>query len=513
PELFWVITADVALAKGQVAEEKYLKINGVSKAPLPYVFPYEGLDNRGSRPVIIGAGPAGMMCAYHLAKAGLKPLLIERGKSVRERSKDVNTFWEKGVLLPESNVQFGEGGAGCFSDGKLNTLIKDKGGRCRSILGLYVDMGAPEDILYDHKPHIGSDKLAVMTENLRNETIRLGGEVMFETLMTRVETEGIAEDDHAKPETGEKSKLRIKGIWVREASSPDEKERFIETERLVLATGHSARDTFRMLDKTGIEMEAKAFAVGYRVVHPQSLIDKSQYGFQSPADLKKLGPSPYKLSASADDKRGVYTFCMCPGGYVVNASSNPGMLAINGMSYSGRGSGFANSAVIVTVTPDDFPGKDEDPLSGVAFQEEIERKAFELAGGVIPIQYYGDFTADLPSGEYEKDTRGELPLKGRWSFADVKSILPKELNRAFVQGMEQFGKKIEGFDSPDTLVCGVESRTSSPVRIKRDESGQSRIRGIYPCGEGAGYAGGIMSAALDGLLMAEKIAGCYDREE
>ena len=489
PDIFYSYVLDVTVKQ----EEKVLKRAKTKQAsivkPITYTFPQGGFFPAGSnRPVIIGTGPAGLFCGYYLAKAGLRPILLERGKDVDSRTKDVEQFWQDGVLLPGSNVQFGEGGAGTFSDGKLNTLVKDKDGRGHAVLETFVRFGAPKSILYDAKPHIGTDVLRRVVKGMRQEIEAMGGEVLFRSQVTDFKLE----------------KGRITGVVI------NEKE-MLPCSQVVLAIGHSARDTFAMLYEHGADMEAKAFAVGLRVEHPQSMINLSQYGIE---DAGFLGAAPYKVTAQTSVGRGIYSFCMCPGGYVVNASSEPGKLAVNGMSYSGRDGRNANSAIIVAVTPKDF-GSDH-PLAGVAFQRRLEEKAYELGNGRIPVQRYGDFkdkvlgslgqqtdTEDF-SEEYT-DTTLTPQNKGAWIYADVSQILPAECNQAFVEGMTHFGKLIPGFDRRDTLLSGVESRTSSPLRIRRDETLESNIKGLYPCGEGAGYAGGITSAAMDGLKVAEKL--------
>ncbi|MBQ8598441.1 MAG: FAD-dependent oxidoreductase [Lachnospiraceae bacterium] len=464
------------------------------------------------RPVIIGMGPAGLFCGYMLAKAGFRPILLERGKAVEERICDVEHFWATGSLNPESNVQFGEGGAGTFSDGKLNTLVKDKYGRNKKVLSIFVEAGAPEEILYDHKPHIGTDVLSKVVKNMREEIIRLGGEVRFQTKVTGVlSREG-----------------RLSGLLL------DDGE-VLETGYAVLAIGHSARDTFYMLHEAEIPMEAKPFAIGMRVEHPQRLINLSQYGME---EHEILGNAPYKVTAQSEEGRGVYSFCMCPGGYVVNASSEEGRLAVNGMSYSGRDGKNANSAIIVSVTPEDFVKEAgeayrEHPLAGVAFQRKLEEKAYALGNGKILVETFGEYKKAVRKEcrEALKDSMQEVSrdniddvatgkgacealwddfspsVKGGWEYGPVHEILPESLSKAFVEGMEQFGRTIKGFADCRVLVEGLESRTSSPVRILRDDSLQiPTLKGMYPCGEGAGYAGGITSAAMDGIKVAEAIA-------
>lgn len=455
------------------------------------------------RIVIIGAGPAGLFCGYMLALKGLKPLIIERGADVDKRTEAVEHFWKTGELNTSTNVQFGEGGAGTFSDGKLNTMVKDKDGRGREALKIFVKHGAQEEILYDAKPHIGTDVLRNVVKNIREDIKKLGGEVLFETKVT-----DIIIDDCGK----------IQGLTAETDKAGVLEKKEIQCSRVVLAIGHSARDTFYMLKDRKVSMEKKPFAVGFRVEHPQSIINKSQYGIEDP---KTLPPAPYKLTTTTDNGRGVYSFCMCPGGYVVNASSEEGRLAVNGMSYSKRDGTNANSAIIVTVDPRDFGG--DDILSGVEFQRRLEEKAYEIGQGKIPVEYYGDFkgafndisnlvrnSGKSSESEHIEDKESSWKIdpcmRGDYTFANVHEILPDELNNCFIQGMEKFGKIIKGYNSDNTLVSGVESRTSSPVRITRDENCQSvNIKGLYPCGEGAGYAGGIMSAAMDGMKVAEYI--------
>ena len=494
PELFYSYTLDVDVKN----EEKVLhRFRGKEQMVCrtqrtSYHFPKPGGRVQESPTVIVGMGPAGLFCAYFLALHGYRPILLERGKAVEERCRDVEAFWETGKLNPNSNVQFGEGGAGAFSDGKLNTLVKDKDGRNAAVLETLVKFGADERILYDARPHVGTDVLLHVVKRMREEIIRLGGRVRFESQVTDICIE----------------QGRVTGILIGGGEN-------ISCRQLVLAPGHSARDTFSMLYDRQVPMEAKAFAVGLRVEHPQSMINDSQYGTAEPGTL---GAAPYKVTARAKNGRGVYSFCMCPGGYVVNASSEEGRTAVNGMSYSVRGGKNANSAIIVTVTPQDFGSSH--PLAGIAFQRRLEERAYALGEGSIPVQRYGDFKARVEQdGDDEEraeqsrrqtESREIVPrCRGTWRWADVSRILPRECNEAIVDGMEAFARQIEGFNRPDACMSGVESRTSSPVRIIRDDGLQSRIRGLYPCGEGAGYAGGIVSAAMDGIRVAETIAGAY----
>lgn len=472
-------------ADGEEKITKKIKNKDVSLGSLvKYCFPKTGEELLLHSPVIIGAGPAGLFCAYMLAKAGFRPILLERGETVEERQKKVDRFWATGELDPQSNVQFGEGGAGTFSDGKLNTLVKDNHGRSRFVLKTFVEFGAKDDILYESKPHIGTDILVNVVRNMRNEIMELGGDIRFNSQVTdlRIENENIS------------------AIQVNH-------EQWMETETIVLAIGHSARDTFRMLLDRNVPMRSKAFAVGVRMEHPQALINENQYGKNYP---NSLPAASYKLTRKVTDERGVYSFCMCPGGYVVNASSEEGMTAVNGMSYHARAGENANSAMIISVRPEDFGS--EEPLAGVEFQRKLEMAAYREGQGKIPVQLFGDFCKNEVSkalGEIRPNTKGE------WSFGNVRSIFPENLSAGLEEGIKGCEKLIPGFAREDALLLGVESRTSSPVRIERDsDTLQSEIRGLYPCGEGAGYAGGIMSAAMDGIKVAEAIAlkykPCYD---
>ena len=477
PTLFYSYIVDVSVKNEAEILKRCKQKNVSSVTPQEYVFPQVNSPSDNPRPVIVGLGPAGLFCGYYLAKNGYKPIILERGKRVEQRLQDVEEFWNTGVLNTTSNVQFGEGGAGTFSDGKLNTLVKDKYGRNKEVLKVFVENGAPDKILYVQKPHIGTDILMDVVRNMRNKMLKWGAEIHYETKMTEI-----------LQNNGE-----IAGVKT-------EKGDIFLTNAVVLAIGHSARDTFYMCHNANISMEAKSFAVGFRVEHPQELINIQQYGEQYP---NCLPTAAYKVTAKSDNGRGVYSFCMCPGGYVVNASSEEGLLAINGMSYSKRDGNNANSAIIISVTPEDFSG--QGPLSGVEFQRQIEKKAYEAGNGKIPVQYYKDF-------KNKSEHKGQIPdnftpaIKGLYTFGNVNEILPPDLNQSFIQGMEHFHKIIPGFADDLSLISGIESRTSSPLRIHRDEYGQSpSLRGLYPCGEGAGYAGGITSAAMDGLYVAERI--------
>ncbi len=520
PELFYIYSVYVSVKDEKAVwkqlshpkRKKELSRYAVEAAsPVVYTFPKSGTKALKAPVVIAGMGPAGLFCGYFLARNGYAPILLERGMNVEARKEDVERFWKGEGLNTASNVQFGEGGAGTFSDGKLNTLVKDKEGRNRAVLETFVKFGASPSIVYEAKPHIGTDVLCTIVKNMREEIIRLGGIVRFESQVTDILIEQEKEADKSEGRTHGNS---VKGVVVNGQET-------ILCSCLVLAIGHSARDTFSMLYDKKIPMEAKSFAVGLRVEHSQKLINQNQYGAEQ---VEELGAAAYKLTAKTSSGRGVYSFCMCPGGYVVNASSEEGRLAVNGMSYSARDSANANSAIIVSVTQEDFGSSH--PLAGIAFQRELEERAFLAGQGRIPVQRYGDFKMRVAHME-KQDTEegmgvgaedpmqedlcpGLMPLcRGEYSFADISGILPPECSQSFVEGMEEFGKQIKGFNSPNVLLLGVESRTSSPVRIHRDESLQSEMRGLYPCGEGAGYAGGITSAAMDGLRVAEAVAGEY----
>lgn len=492
PEIYYVYTVDVKA----VSKEKEKKIYKSCKnknvsfvEPKSYHFPDGGTEVLRHRPVVVGSGPCGLFCAYFLAKHGYRPILLERGKKIEDRKKDVETFWREGTLNPESNVQFGEGGAGTFSDGKLNTLVKDNLGRGKEIFRIFVSHGAPKEILYSYKPHIGTDILEKVISNMRKSIAEMGGDIRFQHKMTDILYEKTADGE------------QLKGIRVEDLEG--KKEYVIETDVAVLALGHSARDTFSMLKERGVPMEAKAFAVGVRVEHRQSLINQSQYGIE---EDDRLGAAPYKLTATLENKKGVYSFCMCPGGYVVNASSEDGYLAVNGMSFHARDGENANSAIVVTISPDEYQKQEGDPLAGVWFQRELERRAYLAGNGKIPVQTFGDFK----KGEKSTSFGSVHPnMKGDYAFANVRGIFPENISESIEQGMEIFGTKIHGFSNEDTLLSAVESRTSSPVRITRNKDMECQVCGIYPCGEGAGYAGGITSAAMDGIKAAEKIAQKY----
>ena len=444
-----------------------------------YQEPAHGELQLSGRPVVIGAGPAGLFAALLLAEHGYRPVLLERGQDVDTRTADVEQFWQTGVLNPQSNVQFGEGGAGTFSDGKLNSVIKDI--RCRKVLETFVRFGAPEEILYQAKPHIGTDRLKHVVKAMRQAIIAAGGTVRFGAQVTDLQMQD----------------GKLTGVQINDGE-------WMETGAAVLAIGHSARDTFASLHQQQIPMEPKAFAIGLRVEHLQKNMNRAQYGMEQPYD--SLGAADYKLTYQAANGRAVYSFCMCPGGRVVAAASEDGMVAVNGMSDFARDGENANSALVVNVTPEDFPGNDV--LAGVAFQRNWERRAYELSGSYkAPVQLVGDFLADRCSTAFGSVTPSYRPDT---VFCELKHCLPDFVTEALKEALPAFGRKIKGFDDGDAVLSGVETRTSSPVRILRNEQYQSpAVAGLYPCGEGAGYAGGIMSAAVDGLRIAEQIIMKY----
>ena len=430
-------------------------------------------------PVVVGSGPCGLFSALILAQLGFNPVLIERGKDVSSRVKDVQNFWHKGQLDPESNVQFGEGGAGTFSDGKLTTQIKDKHNRSKKVLEEFVKAGAPKEILYQAKPHIGTDNLVKIVKELRNTIISLGGQVRFETKLTDIEIKD----------------SKVAGAIVNDSET-------IETDTIVLALGHSARDTFEMLHKLNIPIEAKPFSIGVRIEHPQSLVDKAQYG--KFASHRLLSPAEYKMVHHCENGRSAYTFCMCPGGEVIASSSEPGGIVTNGMSCYSRNKVNANSALLVGVTPQDFGSTN--PLAGIEFQRKWERKAFETGGNnyFAPVQLVGDFSSGRASSSLGETcpsyTPGVTPC-------DLAQCLPGFVVETLRLAIPQMDKKLKGFAMNDAVMTAVESRSSSPIRILRDKTLQSPlIKGLYPAGEGAGYAGGIISTAVEGIKIAEAIS-------
>ena len=436
------------------------------------------------RPVVIGIGPCGLLAALLLAQMGLRPIILERGKVVRERTVDTFGFWRQRKLNPESNVQFGEGGAGTFSDGKLYSQIKDPKHYGRKVLTEFVKAGAPEEIIYVSKPHIGTFRLVKMVESMRENIEALGGEYRFDSKVTDLEIEDTINGRQVRAvvlESGEK----------------------IVTDHVVLAIGHSARDTFQMLYDRGVYIEAKPFSIGFRVEHPQSLIDTCRFGPNAGHPI--LGAADYKLVHHATNGRAVYSFCMCPGGTVVAAASEPGRLVTNGMSQYSRNERNANSAIVVSISPEvDYPGH---PLAGIEFQRRLEEKAFELGGGTYdaPGQLMGDFVAGRASTEFGSVTPSYKPAV---HLTDLAQILPEYAVSALREAFPAFDKQLKGYFRHDAVLTGLETRTSSPIRIKRrDDTLQSlNTFGLFPAGEGAGYAGGILSAGVDGIKIAEAVA-------
>lgn len=489
PQVMYIYSVEVYKVVRSGREEKLENVlkksgckNAVMSKKVIYKFPVAATEtvDEDKRPVVIGFGPAGIFCALELAKAGLRPVVYERGQDVDTRTKKVARFWKMCELDTECNVQFGEGGAGTFSDGKLNTQISDTFGRIRYVLQSFVEFGASEEILYANKPHIGTDVLAVVIKNIRKHIIELGGEVNFGSCLKKIEVKD----------------GKVCGVVIVDKDG----EHTRRCSKVCLAIGHSSRDTFEYLNNENIAMEPKPFAVGVRIEHPQEMINYNAYAdaaYELPAADYKV---TYKTK-NTDKERGVYSFCMCPGGYVVNASSENGRTCVNGMSYSGRDSRNANSAIIVTVGPDDFG---YGVLDGIKFQRQLEANAYAEGNGKVPVQLFGDFEENIQTAEL-----GEVEpcIKGEYTLANLRNVLPSYVADSIVEGVHGFSRFIHDFDRKDAVLSGVESRTSSPVRITRnDELMSTSVCGLYPCGEGAGYAGGITSAAVDGVKVAEHMA-------
>lgn len=465
-DIRFVYTVDFDVEQSQGVRKTKLKPDpkkNLSIAPdMSYKAPEHGVRELKHRPVIAGFGPCGIFCALILAQQGYRPIVLERGKCVSERAEDVQNFWNGSALNTESNVQFGEGGAGTFSDGKLTTRIKDP--RIHKVLSEFVSAGAPEEILYKNKPHIGTDLLRDVVANIREEIIRLGGEIRFSSKLVGIDAP-----------SGKIKAIKAEDVLTGESYT-------LETENLVLAIGHSARDTFRYAHELGIQMSAKPFSIGVRIEHPQKMVDESQYG-----KTKGLPPAEYKLSHRCENGRGVYTFCMCPGGEVIMSSSQEGGVVTNGMSNHKRDSGTANSGLLVDVRVSDFDG--DDALAGVEFQEKYERLAYKNGGGRYA----------FPKTCWSKFRDGDKDAKA------VIDSLPSFAVESIREAMPYLGRKLKGFDDDNAVMKAVETRSSSPVRFFRDDNLQGSIKGLYPAGEGAGYAGGITSAACDGIKVAEKI--------
>jgi len=478
PEIRVIYTVDAAVDGN---ENRILRQSGCKRAAIvqpSYYKPPKAPAGTETRPVVIGFGPAGMFAALVLAMAGLRPIVLERGRDAQSRHADVQRFFETGQLDEKSNVQFGEGGAGTFSDGKLNTGVNNP--RIGWVLEQFVKAGAAEEILFDAKPHVGTDVLLAVVQNLRQRIISLGGEVRFESQVTGIQTED----------------GKLTGLEINSTQK-------LHCEQVVLAIGHSARDTFEMLHTMDIPMESKPFAMGVRIEHKQTAINEAQYGKNDPV----LPPADYKLVKHLD-RETVYTFCMCPGGYVVAAASEEGRVVTNGMSYAARGGENANAALLVTVNPADLPG--EGPLAGMHWQRQIEEAAFAAGGGdyKAPAQKVGDFLAGVPStgpGRIQPTYRPGV------TWCDLHTVLPKKITGALKEALPQLEGNLKGFADADAVLTAPETRSSSPVRILRDETRQSRLLGLYPTGEGAGYAGGIMSAALDGIQTAEALIEALTR--
>jgi len=487
--ILYVYSLDVEVKNEAKILARFRKDAHIKPAPdTGYKFVAQNTSPDKPRPVVVGFGPAGIFAALILAQSGFRPIVLERGKAVRERTKDTWGLWRKNKLNPESNVQFGEGGAGTFSDGKLYSQIKDPKHYGRKVIQEFVKAGAPEEIMYVSHPHIGTFRLVGMVEEMRNTIIALGGEIRFESRVDDIELT-----------KGEDGQNQVQAVVLKTGER-------IATNHLVLAVGHSARDTFEMIYQRGIYVEAKPFSIGFRIEHPQSLIDRARYGKSYSEDLlTKLGAADYKLVHHAKNGRSVYSFCMCPGGTVVAAASEPNRVVTNGMSQYSRNERNANAGIVVGITPEvDYPGH---PLAGMELQRKLEGQAFVLGGSNYnaPGQLIGDFLANRPSTSLGEVTPSYTPGV---HLTNLDTVLPEFAITAMREAIPEFAKQVKGFDLADGVLTGVETRTSSPIRIKRDDDSLQSIntKGLYPCGEGAGYAGGILSAGVDGIKVAEAVA-------
>ena len=504
PDIKFIYTVDFEVDDEQALLAKAEKMKGVNLVQAPdisyTVTKTACAADENDRPVIVGFGPCGMFAALILAEAGARPVVLERGRRVDERTRDVEHFWKTGELDTSSNVQFGEGGAGTFSDGKLTTGIKDM--RIGKVNSEFIEAGADASIAYEQMPHIGTDVLREVVKNIREKIISLGGEIRFESRVTGIEFDSVCND--AAP--GAATDKKLKALIIKNENTGETYR--MECKNAVFAVGNSSRDTFRMLHASGVHMEAKPFSVGARIEHPQVMINESQYGAGVNDTEGRLGAAAYKLSHHCADGRGVYTFCMCPGGVVVGASSEEGGVVTNGMSYFARDGENANSALLVDVRPEDCGADDPDtPLAGIDFQEKLEKAAYELGGGgyIAPAQTLADF---LKGKDPDASCKPVGPTyRPGVRYADLTKCLPAFVTDAMKEALPRMASKLKGFDMDTAVMTGVETRSSSPVRIPRDRETMQSVntRGLYPGGEGAGYAGGIMSAAVDGIKIAEKI--------
>lgn len=499
-----IYTLDVTTNKDDQLLEKFSKDSQVKLTPdMEYKFVTQAPENFPHRPVVIGMGPCGLFVGLVLAQMGFKPIILERGKEVRERTKDTFGFWRKKILNTESNVQFGEGGAGTFSDGKLYSQVKDPKHYSRKVLNEFVDAGAPEEILYVSKPHIGTFKLVTMVEKMRAKIFELGGEVRFEQRVDQIHFENDETINFDEEELNNFSAKQVTGLTLASGEH-------IATEHIALAIGHSARDTFKMLHNEGVFIKAKPFSVGFRIEHEQSVIDEARFGKNAGNEI--LGAADYKLVHHASNGRSVYSFCMCPGGTVVAAASEEGRLVTNGMSQYSRHERNANSAIVVGIEPKDynngkFSAQDDSVLAGIEFQRKLEEQAFAMGGETYdaPVQLVGDFIAGRKTGEHGSVIPSYKPGV---TYCDLSEALPDYAVEAIREALPAFERKIKGFSMDEATLTAVETRTSSPIQITRDRETLESLnaKGLYPAGEGAGYAGGILSAGIDGIKIAEAIA-------